>query len=616
MIAPFWAIESTASAYAAIKYANAVVMCLAAVPTYLLARMLVPRRAALVVALLAVCIPGMAYVTSIVPEVLAYPWYALCSWLVVRALASRRPLDVVLALAASGAALLVRPKLGTILLAFGMAAFWMWLTGPRGRALRAGWSRMDTIGAIVLALGALFLLNRVVLQHVTEWQVATEYWKDRMVDLGLRAGLAFTVGMGVLPVVAGLASLRLPGRRGDPVYRAFVLYFAASIVTVGLYAATKAAYLSTMFATLTIERNLIYLAPLMLIGAAMVLLADEIDWRVVGAASVFVGYLFLAKGLELQFPYFEAPGFAILTIGNRSFGWDAGDLQLALLVALAVSLLVIALRRQPLVPIVAAAVVLVWLQTGQIQNSRGINDLAGRFRANLPAELDWIDRATGRAPVTYLGQAIQDPNGIWLTEFWNRSLQHVQSLDDTAPGPGPALTPDLVAPDGTLARTYDTPYVVADNGVTLDAQTVVTSGRLTLYRVDPPWRLLDAVRNVSSDGWAPESSSYTYYKPGQRGHLEVTLARTGYNGDAPPGRAVIRVGEVRINSDLRSELGRMDVVRRAVVENGSSQTLRIPVAETPVRVEITVTPTFQPSEFDRRHLGAQVSFRFVPEARG
>jgi hypothetical protein len=87
-IAPFWWIHSTSAAYAAVKYANVVIMTLAAVPTYLLARMLVSRRAAMFVAVLAVAVPGMAYVTTIVPEVLAYPYYALCSWLIVRAFAS------------------------------------------------------------------------------------------------------------------------------------------------------------------------------------------------------------------------------------------------------------------------------------------------------------------------------------------------------------------------------------------------------------------------------------------------------------------------------------------------------------------------------------------------
>ena len=86
LLAPFWAIDSTETAYAAIKYMNTVVMTAAAVPTYLLARMMLSKRASLIVALLAICIPGMSYVTTIVPEILGYPWYALCSWLIVRAL--------------------------------------------------------------------------------------------------------------------------------------------------------------------------------------------------------------------------------------------------------------------------------------------------------------------------------------------------------------------------------------------------------------------------------------------------------------------------------------------------------------------------------------------------
>src|SRR5262249_53743552 len=76
VIAPAWWIHSITGAYAAVKYINAVVMSLAAVPTYLLARMYVTRRAAVAVAVLAVAIPGMAYAAAIVPEVLAYPWYA------------------------------------------------------------------------------------------------------------------------------------------------------------------------------------------------------------------------------------------------------------------------------------------------------------------------------------------------------------------------------------------------------------------------------------------------------------------------------------------------------------------------------------------------------------
>ncbi len=88
LIAPAWWIHSTAAAYAAIKYLNAIVMCLAAIPTYLLARMLLVRRTAIVVSLLAIAIPAMSYATSIIPEPLAYLWFTTTAWLTVRALAS------------------------------------------------------------------------------------------------------------------------------------------------------------------------------------------------------------------------------------------------------------------------------------------------------------------------------------------------------------------------------------------------------------------------------------------------------------------------------------------------------------------------------------------------
>ena len=91
-----------------------------------------------------------------------------------------------------------------------IAAGGLWLTGSRGKAWRAGWSRGDTVGAIVLFVGALILFNRVILQHVQIWQISTEYLKYRMVDLGLKAGLALTIGMSILPVVGGLASLVAP----------------------------------------------------------------------------------------------------------------------------------------------------------------------------------------------------------------------------------------------------------------------------------------------------------------------------------------------------------------------------------------------------------------------
>jgi hypothetical protein len=618
LIAPAWWIESTRLAYDVIKYANVVVMTLAAVPSYLLARMLVSKRSALVVALLSVAIPGMFYASSIVPEVLAYPWYALASWLVVRALTTRRRLDLVLAAAASLAALSVRsPQLVTVSLSFALAAAWLWLTGPRGRAFRAGWTRSDTIGAIVLLAGAFILVNRVVLQHVEIWQVTTQYWKGRMWDLGLRAGLAFTVGMGVLPVLAALASLHLPERREDPAYRAFRAYLGASLLTVCVYTGLKAAYLSTVFSTLTEERNMIYLAPLVLVGAAVVFESRRIDPRLVLAATALLLFILLTRPFQLGYPYFEAPGFGILAMANRHFAWDSADLRIALVVALAASVAALWFRRVLPVAAVATTLVLAWMVTAEITTTAGSVRQANAFLAHLPRQLDWVDRASGGKPVTYLGQQIRDPNGLWLTEFWNRSIDHVYSLDGTAPGPGPTLTPNVDSPSGLLSSSTGDPYTLADSGVVLQAPVVAT-GRpytdLRLFSTPRPWRLKDAVQGVDADGWAGPFAGYTYFAPGQRGVLRVALSRTGYRGDAPKSRAEILVGTVKL-VDGAPAIGRVTRRAKATVRNGERTVVDVPVARTPVRVEVRMSPTFHASPSDPRDLGAQAGFEFTPSTQ-
>jgi hypothetical protein len=621
LLAPFWAINNTETAYAAIKYVNVGVMTLASVPTYLLARMLLPKRASLVVAFLAVCIPAMSYVTTIIPEILGYPWYAFASWVIVRALVNRRPLDYVWVAGVSVVALLIRwPQFATVPASFVVALGFLWVAGPKGQAFRRRHSIGEQIGAAVLLIGALILFNRVFLQHISVWQVSTQYWKGRMIDLGLSAGLAFTVGLGVLPVIGGITSLNLVERRREPAYRAFAAYLGAAVFCVVLYTAVKAAYLSTVFSTLTEERNMIYLSPLMLIGTAMVLQARRIDWRLVGAATALVLFLVFQQPMQLFFPYFEAPGFAILTIPNRHWGWDVHDLQWALVGVLIVGLLVLALRRHTAVVGAAAVLCCAWMLTSEISSTRGFTDFGDKLRSALPEHVDWMDRASGGRPVTYLGQvgANQDTNGLHLTEFWNRSLRHVDSMDGLAPGPGPTGTPDIVSTDGRLSRIPpETAFILADQGIDIQSTPVANWGPMRLFPKNGPWRLLDAQQQVFSDGWAPGWSTYTYFKKGQTGTLEVTLSRTAYTGDAKPGHAKVQVSTVGFDPERGGPVqGKVYATKRTLIRNGEQETMRFHVAQTPVRVEIRITPTFRSSASDPRQLGAQVGFRFRPDRSG
>ena len=74
LLAPVYgAFDNLVDAYAAAKATNAIVMSLAAIPTYLLARRVAGERLALLGAAIAVVVPSMAYTGTITTESLFYP---------------------------------------------------------------------------------------------------------------------------------------------------------------------------------------------------------------------------------------------------------------------------------------------------------------------------------------------------------------------------------------------------------------------------------------------------------------------------------------------------------------------------------------------------------------
>jgi hypothetical protein len=617
LIAPMWWIKNTHTAYTAIKYLDAVVMCAAALPTYFLGRMLVSKRSALAAAVLAIAIPGMSYATFIIPEPVAYPWFALCSWLIVRALATQRRRDVVIAVVFTLIATQVKDELVLLIPAFAVAAAGLWVTGPRGRALRRNWTRTDNLGALVLLVGAVMLFNRVVLDQSYEWWYSSTYFPGRLYHLGLTSVGALAIGLGLLPAICGLVALRLRERSGDPAYRAFAAFLATSIIFVSLYAATKAAYLSTNFSTLTEERNLIYLSPLLLVATMLVLESRRPSIWVTIAAAAFILWIVVKEPYQLG-PYYEAPGFSILTLFNTHWNWDLSHLHWGLFTVMVIGLaLLAAAPRFRGVRTVTVLLLLGWLLAGEIQATAGNDQLANELRAASPTHLNWVDQRTHGQGVTFLTANATDNNGLWLTEFWNRDLKHVDSLDGTAPGPGPTGGPSLISPDGTLSEDTGTPYVLTNNGVLIQGTPIANFGDMILYRVHGPWKLLHDEIDVYSDGWMGPKAAWTYF-PKKTGTLTVDLRRTGFNGVAPFGHATIVVGTVKLdpNNSNAPVLKHVFAVRHVIVKNGpnSNVEVRIPVAKGPVRVVVTIPQSdlFSPSATDTRRLGAQVEFSFTP----
>ncbi len=387
LIAPAWWIHSTADAYAAIKDLNAVVMCLAAIPTYLVARMLLERRPAVVVALLAIAIPAMSYASSIVPESLAYLWFSLAAWLAVRALASPGLKTALPAVVLAGAGVFVRLEFVVLPASLVLAAAIVWILGHG----RLSWRRVAVAGASIAAFALVF--NVLVVERLQSWSFHQYFNHDTITQGGLAAG-ALAIGLGMLPVIGGIASLWLPERFSEPAYRAFAIYLGSSLVTLGVYTGAKAAYLVSNLNQTIEERNLFYLSPLLLVGTALAFGARKLNRPLVAFGTVVALAVAWSAQFEKPAPYFDAPGLAVFTLVNRDFRWDVNDFHLVLICAAAVSIVLLILRRERRVPLIAAVLLGAWLLTGEIYAANANADYSDVFAKDIPPPRNWVDAAT------------------------------------------------------------------------------------------------------------------------------------------------------------------------------------------------------------------------------
>jgi hypothetical protein len=393
---------------------------------------------------------------------------------------------------------------------------------------------------------------------------------------------------------------------------------------------------STTFGTYTYERNLIYLAPLLFAGTALWLERRNLQPLAVGAAASVVLYLLLTTPYEMgQDISYNAPGLAILQQANRYLRLDPTGAKIGLISLLAFSVVVLLaprfLRRGALVLAASiAAGVIVWNFTGELSFASASNRSSDRFVDNIRRPFTWVDDATGGAAALYIGQQMYpDQNGEWLLEFWNPHslIGRVWSLDGTAQGPGPTLTPDPRLPDGALSHDPHYPYVVEERGINVVGRVVATHKhvaggslqRWRLVKIAPPLRLDSFVTGLYADGWAGASSAYTHFGRGQDGgRLRVVVSRREWGGPDKFGHVTVRLGPIVIGDDNQPHVGEPALVRRFEIHSKGEMRLVLPTPGPRFRVEVTITPTFRPGELspqttsDNRDLGAKISYAFLP----
>ena len=601
LISPAYALfGSLTEAYAAVKVINSLVMSLAAVPAFLIARRVVGRGLALLAAVLAVAVPSLAYTATAMTENLYYPLALLVMWAALLALERPTWWNALLVLAALALAFATRTQAVALAAAIVLAPAVVALIEGSGLArVRAAWRLYALFaGAAVLVLGSQVARDRSASELLGAYGVVG----DRSYELGtvlrywLWHGEELALYLGVVPVAATL--VLLARSRSLPVR---VREHLAVTVSFALCTSLVVAAFASEFAGRIQERNLFAIAPLLLVALlAWVELGAPRPWPLAAGATA------VAILLVVSFPYTRFIGesaksdtLAILPIWSAFGHLPLGSITLSVLLGAAVSgalFLLVPVRWAVAVPLV----VLLWF--GVVSKSvwsgpRGfVQAGAGALYQGIRGvPRDWIDQRVPSgavAGVVWTGRNGVDRFTVNQNEYFNRSVGPVYFVGGPTPGNLPEQEVRVDPQDGVLRLDGGGPvterYLVTDASLELDGQALARDVPLglTLWRVAGPVARKAEVTVTGlypSDTWSGPRVRYSRQRCSP-GELVVAL-----HSDATlfprPQTVVARVSGRRV-SRVRFQAPDDVLLRVPLRPAGSGCTVDFDVAPTAVPKEV------------------------------
>ena len=532
LAAPWQALFSPEAAYRLTQAENALLMSLAAVPVYLLARRLsLSNGYALACGAFALLIPDLVYASYTLADPVAYPFAlgAIAAGVAAIERPTRRGQSLFLALAFL--ATFARVQYVILPVAFVVASFAV----DRRRVLRT--QRLPLVVLALpllaaLALGpsrALGYYSRVVHLHVGG---ALLHWAA--VDL-----LLLTLSTGVVLVPGAVAALVRPRGRGETAFAALTAVFTAGLL---LEAALYASNGSARFQ----ERYLFSLLPLVPIAFGLYLKNGR-PFRLPVALFAVV-LLALSARVPLS-GYAEAVGktdspflFAVFRL-ERFVGTANGSLLVAAVIALgAVGAVAVSRGAGAKLAVGGALGFTALASLGAVMNDASN---ARQIRHDyLPANASWVD-ASGLRDVTLVQTVGSPPDRAIEQLYWNRSIAHEALLGDARPTDVYAAPRIRVAPDGTL-RGVAGNVLVQGYAATVrfqNATLVSRAGTFSLWSSDGAPKLSLLEQGRYSDGWLTRAGRLAVWPDASgwsRGTLRFTLT-------LPPGAQPVKVrfGKVR-----------------------------------------------------------------------
>jgi glycosyltransferase involved in cell wall biosynthesis len=518
---PYAVADRVSDVYALARVLNALLMCSALVPVYVLARRVVRVPAALAAAALAVALPATVYVASLMTENVFYPLFAWFALALVAALDRPTLRRQIVVLALCVLLFLTRAQAVVLFAAVLTAPLVLaWIERGRPRSLRA-WRPLYGLVALVALAVVVYetARGRSVFNVLGGYSVAGstsyQFWpalKWIVLHLSVLALTTWVVPFAAAVVV--LASARHLDRQ--------LRVLAAATASLGVWLVLEVGIFASRYSFRLEERNLFYLTPLLVI--ALLAWIERGQPRppratVAGAlvAVALVGAVPFASLLN-ENSQSDTPSLQPWWYLGSSWTGKATVALVASLTALALAaaFLWLPARLAPWLPaLVGAGFLLTWLPLEAWPN--GFPQASVHFYdAGVATGTSWIDRTVGtNANVAVLwsgGSAIR----IWQNEFWNRSIRRVYGLDGAElPGNMPQTNVTAQRSSSKLVDASGSPidadYVLTDTRTPVVGQRVAgdPDHLLALYRVRKPARLALQITGWYDDSWTGPEVRWT-----------------------------------------------------------------------------------------------------------
>jgi hypothetical protein len=572
LLAPAFRVASVPTAYGIAKAIGAVVMSLAAVPAYALARRLVRPGLALVAALMTVAVPSMVYTGTLMTENAFYPLFITCGLVLVlvleRPTLARLALLLVLTLAAfltRAQAVALVPAVVTAPLLLGRARlreFRLMYAGVAGGAVLVlawevvrGRSPLAALGAYRATTGA----------HYSFWSVVR--W------------LVYHVGeldlyVGVVPFAA-LLFLAATRDRRTPFVAASVSLTAWLLVEVAAFASTQSQRIE--------ERNMFFVAPFFFIALLWWIerglprpRAAAVCALVAAAGVGVVPYSGFINGNATSDTLALIP---LWTLQDTVTTLDqVGSVVVLVAIALAVLLLLVPVRYALALPAAVLALYAIALWPIEANPHGGVQhaSVGALYGGTAMPDRDWVDGRVGHgADVAVLFDSrAMDKFTVWTNEFFNRSIHTVAYTADPVPG-GLPQSRARIGHDGFVVGMGRPKYVLTSLPLIGRAVARDRVKGLTVWRTGGSVpRLQYQTTGIYGDNWTGPSAR---------------IERHACTGSTP----------------LRLRQGSLFTAPQVVFVNGrrvvvdGSRTVRVPSCT----VEIHVPHTRIPGTQDPRELG-------------